>query len=222
MLVLILVVSCAKGKARGAPALRRACCATAGREAFLEQVFAWVKTYGGKIFGQMRRMGISVDWDRLAFTMDDNLVAAVQEAFVRLHQDGLIYRENRLVNWCCTLHTAVSDIEVIHLNSHSMQCVAGQAGSYYATQSSCSVQMHCDVPLCGVTLPVKLCCMAHDIYIVYIKPQLVSRATPTYWFLSKAIFQQDWSAMIKQNRNSPCPLQWPVDHASSFYVGGSS
>ncbi|DBB14039.1 TPA: hypothetical protein ACH3X3_001004 [Trebouxia sp. C0006] len=86
-----------------------------GREAFLEQVFAWVKTYGGKIFGQMRRMGISVDWDRLAFTMDDNLVAAVQEAFVRLFQEGLIYRENRLVNWCCTLHTAVSDIEVDHL-----------------------------------------------------------------------------------------------------------
>ena len=83
-----------------------------GRQAFLEQVFAWVKTYGGKIFGQMRRMGISVDWDRLAFTMDDNLVGAVQEAFVRLHQEGLIYRENRLVNWCCTLHTAVSDIEV--------------------------------------------------------------------------------------------------------------
>ncbi len=78
----------------------------------MEQVFAWVKTYGGKIFGQMRRMGISVDWDRLAFTMDDNLVAAVQEAFVRLFQEGLIYRENRLVNWCCTLHTAVSDIEV--------------------------------------------------------------------------------------------------------------
>ena len=78
----------------------------------MEQVFAWVKTYGGKIFGQMRRMGISVDWDRLAFTMDDNLVGAVQEAFVRLHQEGLIYRENRLVNWCCTLHTAVSDIEV--------------------------------------------------------------------------------------------------------------
>lgn len=71
-----------------------------------------MKTYGGKIFSQMRRMGISVDWDRLAFTMDDNLVAAVQEAFVRLHQEGLIYRENRLVNWCCTLHTAVSDIEV--------------------------------------------------------------------------------------------------------------
>ena len=85
---------------------------TAGRDAFLEQVFSWVKTYGGKIFGQMRRMGISVDWGRLAFTMDHNLVAAVQEAFVRLHRQGLIYRENRLVNWCCTLHTAVSDIEV--------------------------------------------------------------------------------------------------------------
>lgn len=83
-----------------------------GREAFLEQVFKWVKTYGGKIFGQLRRMGSSVDWDRLAFTMDDNLVTAVQEAFVRLHKDGLVYRDNRLVNWDCTLHTAVSDIEV--------------------------------------------------------------------------------------------------------------
>lgn len=86
---------------------------TAGREAFLEQVFRWVKEYGGKIFGQLRRMGSSVDWDRLAFTMDDNLVTAVQEAFVRLHRDGLVYRDNRLVNWDCTLHTAVSDIEVI-------------------------------------------------------------------------------------------------------------
>ena len=69
----------------------------------------------------MRRMGISVDWDRLAFTMDDNLVAAVQEAFVRLFQEGLIYRENRLVNWCCTLHTAVSDIEVcVHFSCMSI------------------------------------------------------------------------------------------------------
>ena len=84
----------------------------AGREAFLEQVFKWVKTYGGKIFGQLRRMGSSVDWNRLAFTMDDNLVTAVQEAFMRLHKDGLVYRDNRLVNWDCTLHTAVSDIEV--------------------------------------------------------------------------------------------------------------
>ena len=118
-----------------------ACCANAGREAFLEQVFAWVKTYGGKIFGQMRRMGISVDWDRLAFTMDDNLVAAVQEGFVRLHQDGLIYRENRLVNWCCTLHTAVSDIEVIHFGA-SFFGVPMQASTDHAGQSFCSAQVH--------------------------------------------------------------------------------
>lgn len=76
-----------------------------------------MKEYGGKIFGQLRRMGSSVDWDRLAFTMDDKLVTAVQEAFVRLHSDGLIYRENRLVNWDCTLHTAVSDIEVSVLHT---------------------------------------------------------------------------------------------------------
>ncbi len=110
----------------------------AGREKFLEQVFAWVKTYGGKIFGQMRRMGISVDWDRLAFTMDDNLVVAVQEAFVRLHQDGLIYRENRLVNWCCTLHTAVSDIEVCTQS----QCLSVQV-CRRVTYMLSNVQLQC-------------------------------------------------------------------------------
>lgn len=60
-------------------------------------------------------MGSSVDWDRLVFTMDDNLSAAVTEAFLRLHKSGLIYRDNRLVNWDCTLNTAVSDIEVLLL-----------------------------------------------------------------------------------------------------------
>lgn len=101
----------------------------------MEQVFAWVKTYGGKIFGQMRRMGISVDWDRLAFTMDDNLVGAVQEAFVMLHQEGLIYRENRLVNWCCTLHTAVSDIEVGCLRPPSRTAVHATATMLLCTHA---------------------------------------------------------------------------------------
>ena len=112
-----------------------AAASAAGREAFLEQVFAWVKTYGGKIFGQMRRMGISVDWDRLAFTMDDNLVGAVQEAFVMLHQEGLIYRENRLVNWCCTLHTAVSDIEVGCLRPPSRTAVHATATMLLCTHA---------------------------------------------------------------------------------------
>ena len=87
-----------------------------GREAFLEEVWKYVDEYGGKICHQLRRLGSSVDWSRQAFTMDDNLSAAVKEAFVRLHTGGLIYRDNRLVNWCCKLKTAVSDIEVDYID----------------------------------------------------------------------------------------------------------
>jgi valyl-tRNA synthetase len=79
----------------------------------VEEVYKWVDTYGGKILRQLERLAASPDWGRLAFTMDDNLSAAVLEAFVRLHRDGLIYRDNRLVNWCTRLKTAVSDIEVL-------------------------------------------------------------------------------------------------------------
>ena len=68
--------------------------------------------YGGKIYDQIRRMGASPDWTRTAFTLDANLSAAVLEAFSRLHSSGLIYRQNRLVNWDSRLKTAVSDIEV--------------------------------------------------------------------------------------------------------------
>lgn len=75
------------------------------------EVFKWVDTYGGKILSQLRRMGASPDWARLAFTMDEKLSKAVLEAFLRLHSEGLIYRDNRLVNWDTTLKTAVSDIE---------------------------------------------------------------------------------------------------------------
>ena len=87
-----------------------------GREAFLEEVWKYVDEYGGKICHQLRRLGSSVDWERQAFTMDDNLSTAVKEAFVRFHAEGLIYRDNRLVNWCCKLKTAVSDIEVDYID----------------------------------------------------------------------------------------------------------
>jgi len=87
-----------------------------GREAFLEEVFKYVEEYGGKICHQLRRLGSSVDWERQVFTMDDKRSAAVKEAFVRLHKEGLIYRDNRLVNWCCKLKTAVSDIEVDYID----------------------------------------------------------------------------------------------------------
>lgn len=84
----------------------------AGRAKFLEKVFEWKETKGNRICDQLRRIGSSVDWDRLVFTMDAPRSAAVKEAFIRLHRDGLIYRDNRLVNWDCTLRTAVSEIEV--------------------------------------------------------------------------------------------------------------
>ena len=83
-----------------------------GREAFLREVFAWKEQYGNTICSQLRRLGSSLDWSRERFTMDAMLSEAVQEAFVQLHAKGLIYRENRLVNWCCALKTAISDIEV--------------------------------------------------------------------------------------------------------------
>ena len=67
--------------------------------------------YGSAIYSQLRRLGSSVDWDRACFTMDPKMCKAVTEAFVRLHEDGTIYRANRLVNWSCTLKSAISDIE---------------------------------------------------------------------------------------------------------------
>ena len=83
-----------------------------GREAFLEQVWAWKAESGGTITRQLRRLGSSLDWQRERFTMDEGLSRAVREAFVRLHEEGLIYRGKRLVNWDPKLHTAISDLEV--------------------------------------------------------------------------------------------------------------
>ncbi len=83
-----------------------------GRAAFLEKVWQWKEQSGGTITRQIRRLGSSVDWSRERFTMDAGLSEAVKEAFVRLHEDGLIYRGKRLVNWDPKLHTAISDLEV--------------------------------------------------------------------------------------------------------------
>lgn len=83
-----------------------------GREKFLEKVWEWKEQSGGTITRQIRRLGSSVDWTRERFTMDEGLSKAVQEAFVRLYEDGLIYRGKRLVNWDPKLHTAISDLEV--------------------------------------------------------------------------------------------------------------
>ena len=83
-----------------------------GREKFLSKVWEWKEQSGGTITRQIRRLGSSVDWSRERFTMDEGLSTAVQEAFVRLYDDGLIYRGKRLVNWDPKLHTAISDLEV--------------------------------------------------------------------------------------------------------------
>ena len=84
-----------------------------GREKFVERVWEWKRHYGGAILDQMKRLGVSVDWDREYFTMDENLSRAVREAFVRLYDEGLIYRGNRIVNWCPNDQTVLSDLEVL-------------------------------------------------------------------------------------------------------------
>ncbi len=85
-----------------------------GREAFVRQVWDWKRQSGGAILGQMRRLGDSVDWSRERFTLDDGLSAAVQTIFKSLYDDGLIYRAERIINWCPGCRTALSDIEVDH------------------------------------------------------------------------------------------------------------
>ncbi len=84
-----------------------------GRDAFIERVWDWKAHSGGSITQQLRRLGASLDWDHERFTMDEGLSQAVTEVFIRLYDDGLIYRGKRLVNWDPVLHTAVSDLEVV-------------------------------------------------------------------------------------------------------------
>lgn len=83
-----------------------------GRDGFLTEAWKWKERFGGTILKQLRRLGASLDWSRECFTMDEKRSRAVSEAFVRLYQEGLIYRDLRLVNWDCALRTAISDVEV--------------------------------------------------------------------------------------------------------------
>jgi valyl-tRNA synthetase len=85
---------------------------TIGREAFLDRVWQWKAESGGNISQQLRRLGASADWARERFTMDEGLSKSVREVFVRLHGEGLIYQDRRLVNWDPKLQTAISDLEV--------------------------------------------------------------------------------------------------------------
>ncbi len=87
-----------------------------GREAFIERVWEWKKEYGNRILHQIRRLGASVDWTREAFTMDDNLAKAVRKVFVQLYDEGLIYKDKYIINWCARCHTALADDEVEHEN----------------------------------------------------------------------------------------------------------
>ena len=106
-----------------------------GREAFIERVWKWKAESGGQIIGQLKRLGASCDWERERFTMDEGLSKAVRTVFVRLYEEGLIYRDNRLINWCPRCHTALSDIEVEHEDKkghlwHIRYPVAGEPGRY--------------------------------------------------------------------------------------------
>ncbi|MEQ9349271.1 MAG: class I tRNA ligase family protein, partial [Alphaproteobacteria bacterium] len=90
--------------------------AVLGRDDFVERVWQWRQESGGTILGQLRRLGDSADWARERFTMDEGLSAAVRKVFVQLHREGLIYRDQRLVNWDPNLGTAISDLEVDNLD----------------------------------------------------------------------------------------------------------
>ncbi|XP_012257189.2 valine--tRNA ligase isoform X2 [Athalia rosae] len=98
-----------------------------GREKFVEKVWEWKKEKGDHIYTQLRKLGGSPDWERACFTMDPKLCRAVTEAFVRLHESGDIYRSNRLVNWSCTLKSAISDIEVdkVELTGKTLLSIPG-------------------------------------------------------------------------------------------------
>ncbi|MGD9157631.1 MAG: valine--tRNA ligase [Desulfobacteraceae bacterium] len=85
-----------------------------GREKFIELVWEWREKYGGKIINQLKKLGSSCDWSRERFTMDEGLSRAVKEVFVRLYEEGLIYRGDYIINWCPRCHTALADLEVEH------------------------------------------------------------------------------------------------------------
>lgn len=98
-----------------------------GREKFIKEVWKWKNEKGVIIYDQLRKMGAGVDWDRVCFMMDPKIMRAVTHAFVEMHDKGVIYRSNRLVNWSCTLRSAISDIEVdkIELTGRTMLSVPG-------------------------------------------------------------------------------------------------
>ncbi|WP_282925692.1 valine--tRNA ligase [Helcococcus kunzii] len=87
-----------------------------GREKFLEEAWDWTRKYGGNIKKQLRKIGVSADWSREAFTLDENLSEAVEEVFVKMYNDGLIYKGEKIVNYCTDCNTSISDAEVDHID----------------------------------------------------------------------------------------------------------
>ena len=144
-----------------------------GREKFVEKIWEWKEQSGGAITQQMRRLGASLDWSRERFTMDPGLSAAVQEVFIRLYREGLIYRGQRLVNWDPALHTAISDLEVIseeeqgHMWHFNYPLAGGQGHLTVATTrpetmlGDCAVAVHPEderyADLIGRTVMLPLC-----------------------------------------------------------------
>ena len=90
-----------------------------GREKFLEEVWKWKEQYGNTIVNQLKKLGTSADWDRIRFTLDDGYAKAVKEAFVQYYNEGLLYKGERIINWCPHCHTALSDIEVEYIPAKS-------------------------------------------------------------------------------------------------------
>lgn len=89
-----------------------------GREKFLEETWDWTHEYGGNIKNQLKKLGVSCDWSRERFTLDEQLSKAVEEVFIRLYEKGLIYRGDRIINWCPNCGTSISDAEVEHVDEH--------------------------------------------------------------------------------------------------------
>lgn len=89
-----------------------------GREGFLREAWEWTELYGGTIKNQLKKLGVSCDWSRDRFTLDEDMSKAVEEVFIRFYEKGLIYRGDRIINWCPDCSTAISDIEVVHEESH--------------------------------------------------------------------------------------------------------
>ena len=187
-----------------------------GRQDFVGQVWQWKEESGGTITRQLRRMGASLDWSRERFTMDEGLSDAVTEVFVRLHEEGLIYRGKRLVNWDPVLHTAISDLEVVsqeeqgHLWHIRYPYAEGEGYVVVATTrpetmlGDAAVAVHPDderykhligkklvLPLTGRTIPV----IADD----YVDPEFGSgcvKITPSHDFNDYAVGQRHGLLLI--------------------------